>query len=349
MRRYNYILILLTLIIGCSGGSNYQKQISNLVDNYIENENFNGIVKVYKDNQVIYYEAFGYADFTTKRKLSPETPFRIGSISKTFTSVSILILKERGKLLLSDTIGKFIIYLPESYQKVTIEELLTHTSGIPDYVDNYPSNTDSLRNSDAVDSLRKKNFLYFKPGSKFRYCNSGYMILGLIIETITKQSLQDFVLQNILQPLEMTNTYFIEPYNFMQQDIAFSHDSTGKLWEVPLFVKGDGGIVSTTDDLYKWYSGLIKNVIIADTTFDQAIKQHKLRNGELIKYGLGFQINPTRQGFNIVGHSGGLGGTGVYFMFESKKENLIIAMTNNNCRKTGELVERISMIINDYQ
>ena len=348
MNRYNYILILLILIFGCSCENNYQKQISDLVDNYVDNDNFNGIIKVYQNNKVIYDKAFGYADFETERKLTTKTPFRIGSISKTFTAISILILNERGKLQLSDTIGKFINYFPDSYNRVTIEELLSHTSGIPAYMDNYPQITDSLTNSDAIESLRKKDYLYFQPGSEFRYCNSGYLILGLIVESITKQTLQDFILENILQPLEMNNTYFIEPHNFMRQDRAFGYDSLSKLWEIPLFVKGDGGMVSTADDLYKWYSGLIKNRIISNTSIDKAIEQHKLRNGELINYGLGFEINPTKQGFNLVGHRGGLGGTGVYFIFESKKENLIIAMTNNNCQKTGEIVEKISMILNDF-
>jgi CubicO group peptidase (beta-lactamase class C family) len=348
MSRYNYILILLILNFGCSCENNYQKRISNLVDNYAENESFNGIIKVYQNNQVIYDKAFGYADFETERKLTTKTPFRIGSISKTFTAISILILNERGKLQLSDTIGKFINYFPDRYNQVTIEELLSHTSGIPDYMDNYPQKTDSLTSSDAIDSLKNKDELYFQPGSNFRYSNSGYLILGLIVESITKQSLQDFIHENILQPLEMNDTYFIQPENFMRQDRAFGYDSLSKIWEIPLFVKGDGGMVSTTDDLYKWYSGLINNKIITDTVFDNAIKHHKLKNGELINYGLGFEVNSTKQGFDLVGHRGGLGGTGVYFIFESKIDNLIIVMTNNACQKTGEIVERISMIINDF-
>ncbi len=341
-------MILLILNFGCSCENNYHKRISNLVDNYAENESFNGIIKVYQNNQVIYDKAFGYADFETERKLTTKTPFRIGSISKTFTAISILILNERGKLQLSDTIGKFINYFPDSYNQVTIEELLSHTSGIPDYMDNYPQKTDSLTSSDAIDSLKNKDELYFQPGSDFRYSNSGYLILGLIVESITKQSLQDFIHENILQPLEMNDTYFIQPENFMRQDRAFGYDSLSKIWEIPLFVKGDGGMVSTTDDLYKWYSGLINNKIITDTMFDNAIKHHKLKNGELINYGLGFEVNSTKQGFDLVGHRGGLGGTGVYFIFESKIDNLIIVMTNNACQKTGEIVERISMIINDF-
>lgn len=349
LRRLFNLLIFLIIAAGFSCRNNHQNQIAELVDYYIENENFNGTVRVYKNQNVLFSKVYGYGDFNTKRKLTSESSFRIGSVSKTFTAVSILILNERGKLVLSDSLGKFITFLPDHYDKVTIGELLSHTSGIPNYLDDYPSIKDTLHNSDAIDSLRKKDNLHFQPGSKFKYCNSGYMILGLIIETITQQSLKDFISENILQPLEMNDTYFIDYNNFMQQDRAYSHDPTGKLWEIPLFVKGDGGMVSTTDDLFKWYTGLIENKVIADTSLDLATKQHQLRNGELINYGLGFEINPTNQGFNMVGHQGGLGGTGVYFVFESKKENLIIAMSNNSCKKTGELVEGISMILNDFE
>lgn len=122
------ILALAIVYSGFSCKNKDEVQISNLVESYVAHENFNGLIKVYKNNRVIYNKTYGYADFTTKRKLTPGTPFRIGSVSKTFTAVSVLILKGRGRLQLPDTVGKFIRYLPDSYLKVTIEELLTHTS-----------------------------------------------------------------------------------------------------------------------------------------------------------------------------------------------------------------------------
>ena len=336
------------LIIGASCKPDFNSDISQLVNGYIVGDKFSGIIRVYKDNNIIFSKSAGFADFKARRPLNDNTPFRIGSVSKTFTAISILILYERNKLSLTDTIGRFITYLPKSYQGVTLKQLLTHTSGIPDYLVRNPLVTDSLINSDAIDSLISKDFLYFQPGTKFRYCNSGYMILGLIVEKVTNMSFQEFVKQNIFQPLDMDDTYFLEPNNFKQADRALSHDNFGNIWEIPLFVKGDGGMVSTTDDLYKWYKGLTSNRIISDSTFEKAIQSNITTKGDTTNYGYGFETFPTKHGLNIAGHRGGLGGTGVYFVFEPSGDNFIITMTNNNCQKTGEIVERISMLLNDF-
>jgi CubicO group peptidase (beta-lactamase class C family) len=259
-----------------------------------------------------------------------------------------MILKGQGKLSYLDSLGKYFDDLPKLMNKVTIDQLLTHTSGIPDYLDNYPTQNDRLTNKDVYRILKTKDYLYFQPGTEFKYCNSGYVLLALIIEKISKTSYECFVKQNILMPLKMDKTYFLDSLNYMMDNRALGHDSIGLVFDLPLFVHGDGGLISTTSDLYKWYSGLTNNKIISDSTFKFAINPSRLANGNLSEYGQGFEIIKTKLGFNIAGHRGGLGGTGVFFIFQTNRKNCIIVMTNNNCQKTGEMVERISMILNDF-
>jgi CubicO group peptidase (beta-lactamase class C family) len=146
----------------------------------------------------------------------------------------------------------------------------------------------------------------------------------------------------------MNKTYFLDSTNYLKDNRAIGHDSTGLMFDIPLFVHGDGGLISTVFDLLRWYKGLFNNSIISDSTLKLAIKPNVLENGDTTEYGCGFEIERVKLGFNIVGHRGGLGGTAVYFVFEPSHNSCIIAMTNNNCRTTGEMVERISMIMNDF-
>ncbi|QQS51046.1 MAG: beta-lactamase family protein [Bacteroidota bacterium] len=224
----------------------------------------------------------------------------------------------------------------------------THTSGIPDYIDNYPTQYDRLNNNDVLTSLKLKSYLYFQPGSDYRYSNSGYVLLALIIEKVSNIPFEDFIKQNILSPLDMDNTYFLDSINYLTDNRAIGYDSTGLVWDLPLFVHGDGGMISTVFDLHKWYRGLLSNKIISDSTFRLATQPNRLTNGDTTGYGQGFEILKTKLGFNIIGHRGGIGGSGAYFLFQPKDKNCIIVMTNNNCQRTEEMVERISMIMNDF-
>jgi CubicO group peptidase (beta-lactamase class C family) len=341
-------IINISLVLGFSCKQDYKSSITVLVDESIIKDHFSGIIEVYKDNQLLFSKASGFADFGTNRQLDVDTPFKIGSVTKTFTAVSIMILAERRQLTLSDKISKFLPDLPQNYSGVSIKQLLSHTSGIPDYLDYYPTEIDSLKNKDVLRALKSKNYLYFMPDAEFKYSNSGYVLLALIIESISKQTYQDFVKQNILDSLHMNSTFFFEPSDSLKNTRALSYDSTGHVWEIPLVTQGDGGIVSTSRDLYKWYKGLMDNKIVSDSIFNYLVQPNVFENGKTIPYGLGFEIFRTKLGFYLVGHRGGLGGIGVIFLFEPEGDNCIIAMTNNDCRKTEELVEKISMTLHDF-
>lgn len=345
---FNIIPLLFGLILSSCGQNNHVEKIDVLLENYIQEYKFNGTITVYEDNDLLFQKSAGFADYKTEIKLETNTPFLIGSITKTFTAVSIMILKEQKKLLYSDSLGKFFDDLPKIMNKLTINQLLTHTSGVPDYLDNYPTQNNRLTNTDVYGILKNKDYLYFQPGSDFKYSNSGYVLLALLIEKISTTSYENFIKQNILIPLKMDKTYFLDSANYLKYNRALGHDSTGVIFDLPLFVHGDGGLVSTTTDLYKWYLGLIENRVISESTFNTALQPTKLEKGHIVDYGQGFEIFKTKSGFNITGHRGGLGGTGVYFIFQSIPKNCIIVMTNNNCQKTGEMVERISMILNDF-
>lgn len=342
------LLFIFLLPLSSCGQYNHTKKIQKLVDYYIQNYRFNGNIIVYENGKLIFEKSHGLANFKTNRNLDLNTPFNIGSVTKTFTAVSIMILKEQGKLKYSDSLGQYFEDLPQIMNKVTVHQLLTHTSGIPDYLDNYPIQDDKLLNKDVYKIIKSKDFLYFQPGYGYKYCNSGYVLLASIIEKVSNLTYEDFIKQYILLPLGMDKTYFLDSTNYLNDNRALGHDSSGLIWDIPLFVHGDGGLVSTVFDLFNWSQGLMNNTIISDSTLRLAIQPNRLTNGDTTEYGQGFEIFKTKLGFNVFGHRGGLGGTGVYFLLQLNHKNCIIAMTNNDCKKTGEMVERTSMILNDF-
>lgn len=246
--------------------------VDNLMNDYMKQDLFSGAVLVAKDREPVYLKAFGKADSENDRDNRTDTKFDIGSINKDFTSVAILQLVGKGKLKLDDNIGKYLNQFPkEVLDKVTIRQLLTHTSGFGDYF-MIPGVIQKLKDLTTIDKIIntfKDQPLLFEPGTDREYSNAGYAVLGAVIESVSGMSYFDYIDKNILKPANLSNTYF--DYRTIRNDneipAGYMFSSTGKRirvdYEKTPSPAGSG--FSTVEDLLKFQLSLLyDNKLLGD-------------------------------------------------------------------------------------
>ncbi len=244
----------------------------NLMNEYLKKDLFSGVVLITKDTKPVYFKAFGMADFETKKENTTDTKFDIGSINKDFTAVAILQLAEKGLLNLDDKIGKYLNQFPKDVlEKVTIRQLLTHTSGFGDYfmIPGVIPKLPELTTVDKIIATFKEEPLLFEPGTDRQYSNAGFAVLGAVIENISGTNYFDYVDKNILAPLKMNNTYFDYQKIRADKDIpaGYMFSSTGRKERIDYEKSPSpaGSAFSTAEDLLKFeLSILYDNKLLND-------------------------------------------------------------------------------------
>ncbi|MDB4904430.1 MAG: class beta-lactamase-related serine hydrolase [Mucilaginibacter sp.] len=313
-------------------------------------EKFNGSVLIAKKGEIILQKGYGWKNFSDHTLNSPNTISQIGSLTKSFTAMVILKLQEEGKLSVNDRLYK---YLPEQKDadKITIQNMLDHTSGIDNYTD-IIGPEDSAIFSHPVSKQRildvfEKKHLAFKPGSKYEYCNSDYFLLGMIIEKLTGKSYEQAVRQLIFEPLKMNHSGF-DFINLKDSSKAEFYVTIGsnKYIKAPkvdsTVTYAAGAIYSTTGDLYKWAKAIAENQILSDSSWKQAFTPH------LAHYGDGWWID-TLYSNKYVMHSGGFPGFMSNFMYYPEMDVTIILPCNfgNYGGSLGDLTSGVSAILFD--
>jgi len=284
---------------------------------------FNGCVLVSQHGNIIYKESFGVSDGSGK-KLTDSSVFQLASVSKTITAACALLLIERGQLGLDDFVGHYLRNF--RYSQVTIRDLLTHRSGIPDYTKIsrkwYPAKR-YYSNQDAVTALNSAKLrLEFPIGSRFDYNNSNYAILALIIERIAGQPFPEFVKENIFDPLGMHNSFIADPEKAkLNSNTTRSHHGNDKLDGV----FGDKGAYSTVEDLYKFHMALQPGVILTKETLETAFT-NTLRGSK--GYGLGFRLRLGPGYEKIIFHNGWWHGYRTAFHRREPDNSCVIILSN---------------------
>ncbi|WP_164974173.1 serine hydrolase domain-containing protein [Filimonas effusa] len=291
---------------------------------YYRNGKFNGSILIAQNNQVIMDTVFGYRDLHQKAVLKKETPFYIASLSKSFTAIAMFRLVEKGLLSLDDHAVKFVGNLPAYAHHMTIKQLLNHTSGIRDYENILTKK--GLTNNDVIHWLQSQSGLAFKPGTKFQYSNSGYIILSLIIENVSGMSYARFLKENIFDPLQMHHTTVYEP-NTVIPDKAVGYNRNKEVEDYSILTTGDGGIYATAEDLYKLDKALRTNQLLSEESTKLLYQTPILENNTHSEYGSGWFIEKS-DGMMIAKHTGGLAGFRSLFWRDLKNGNTIIALTN---------------------
>jgi CubicO group peptidase (beta-lactamase class C family) len=338
-------LVLFLFVLSCTKEENQRaKQISRYMNYCYEKGIFNGVMLIAEDGQIIYHQAMGYADLENRFPLKTNTPFYIASLTKQFTSMAIMMLKERGKLEFDSKLSDFFPEFPSYAEQVTIRHLLTHTAGIPDHFELGAYKTD-LTNAEVLDLLIRQPKLEFFPGVQFKYSNGNYVLLALIVERVSGESYQEFLRNNIFRPLGMNQTLVYDESKPMIDNRALGYNQFGEKDDYELLTKGAGGVFSTAEDLFKWDQALYSDVLVKPPTLMEAFTSYRLQNTLLTGYGFGWAVSDQPNG-KIVSHGGGFGGFRAYIERQLNKNRTIIFMSNTgNALPTKDIIAGLRSIL----
>jgi len=329
------------------------EQIHQLVENKFPASGAGAAVLVLKNNKVIYEQAFGQAVIEFQVPMRTNSLLNLGSITKQFTAVAILMLQEAGKLSLEDNIAQYIPEYQQAHSNIiTIKHLLTHTAGIPNYdgKNGYTHHGTEKDSFEMILSAFNVVPLEFKPGSNVNYSNSGYILLGRIIEKISKLSYQEFIATRIFDKLGMKDSQFYDYYSVVPglakgyeiEEQAPYNIVHGKAVKPSLL--GDGGIVSTLSDLTKWYKALDTNTLISSQNLALAHSAYILEDGRNTKVGLGWKVANLGP-FKTVEHGGNNHGFENYILQLPEKQLVVMVFTNLNRSYPGSLAEKIAAVV----
>ncbi len=332
-------LITLLLICITSYPSYAQKSIDELdklVSFCQENGMFNGNILVAEKGEIIYHQSIGKADFENDISLNLNSSFCLGSISKQFTAFGIMLLKKQGKLTYTSTVGEIFPELPKYMHKITLKNLMQHTSGLKR---THYGDPDGLKNEDIYQNFlqTKGDTLLFEPGTDLRYSNSGYMLLAMIVERVSGQTFESFLHEKVWQPLGMTNTYVMSKTNYSRQNRAIGFDGFGNKSDFNVLTYGSNGIYSSTEDLFRWLQSFNSDLIMDLDDKSEAWRPALNNSGEPLfeyfgaykwNYGFGlFICDKDLKG--VIGHTGAFGGFLNIMKHDFENDRDIIILTNN--------------------
>ena len=345
-----------------SFAQNKSQKIEELLSKYHEYDQFNGSALVADDGEVIFADGFGMANMEFDIPNAPDTKHRLGSITKQFTAALILQLVEQEKLELDQPISKYLPkYKGPAADKVTIHHLLTHSSGIPSYT-SFPGffveySRDPYNPGEFVEIFADST-LQFMPGEKFSYNNSGYFLLGYIIEEVTGKPYEQVLQENILEPLNMEDTGY-DHHATILKNRASGYEKNGKSYINAPYLDmslpyAAGSLYSTVEDLYKWDRALYTNKILSEESKELMFSPH-IKDGDG-DYGYGWMMTElpvanTKDSVKTIAHGGGINGFNTLIARFPEENDLIVLLNNTGGTKLQEMGMAINNILHnaDYE
>lgn len=358
MRQIFCTLFCLLILFSQNFGQTSDKQLVKKTDQLVR-EAYSAIapacaVLVAKKDRVIYEKAFGMANLELNVPLKPEMVFRIGSTTKQYTSIAILKLMEEGKLSLNDSIQRFFPEFPFKGHKITIENLLTHTSGLIDYqvFDIHIHNAIrlDLPSSLLLDSIAARSLLFI-PGTKYAYSNSNYFLLGMIIEKITGKKYPVYLEEAILKPADLLNTRYDSPVDIISGRVS-GYNKTEKGYKNVDYISmsqvfSAGALLSNVNDLFEWNKALRNYSIVKKETLDKAWTNFRLPDSTLAGYGYGW-FTSEFQGMKTIWHGGGIDGFRAgEFYFPGQDIFLAVLINSEDTEGFFGLVDNISRLFSE--
>jgi len=296
---------------------------------------------VVKDGEVLFQGARGMADLELGVPLTPDHVFRLGSITKQFTAAAIMLLEEQGKLAVGDPITKYLTDYPTNGYEITIEHLLTHTSGIFSYtsIPGYMMGNEiraDLSTEELVDVFDDLE-MDFSPGEQWSYSNSGYVLLGAIIEKVSGQSYADFIEENIFEPLGMNNSHYGGSQLIPGRAGGYQSIENGYT-NAPFLSMTQphaaGSLLSTVGDLARWNAGLFGGELLTVESVARMATEFTLNDGEGTGYGYGLSVREI-DGTPVIDHGGGIHGFATYAVWIPEAKIYIALLCNNPDNLTG--------------
>jgi D-alanyl-D-alanine carboxypeptidase len=322
--------------------------IDSIVKSAMEKRHIPGIsVAVMKEGRPVYVHGYGLANVELTVPATPATVYEIGSITKQFTATTVMMLVEEGKIALDDSINKYLDGLPEAWNSVTIRHLLTHTSGIKSYT-NLPSFLPNLRKDYKPEEIPRLSYeipLEFQPGERFAYNNTGYFLLGMILEKVSGKPYGELLHDRIFSPLGMTSTR-INSLRDVIPNRASGYDWSGTGYKNAEYLSmtqpgGAGVLVSTVLDMAKWDAALYGERLLKKSSLQQMWTPFKLNTGTMSNYGFGWGIThtPAHRG---IAHGGGIPGftTDIRRLLDDKLT--VVVFTNSGVANPGSIAQSIA-------
>lgn len=312
-------------LLSCQPSENRHDELDELVSRYHGDGFYNGTILIADSTGVLLEKAYGMADFAAEKALDVTSTFYMASVSKQFTSMAIMLLKDEGKLTFDDTLQRFFPDFPWWANTVTIRHLLTHTSGIPDYYALGLAKP-GFTNADVVNLSKEIDSLLFVPGSRYEYSNTAYVLLSSIVQKVSGQGFHAFMRERVFEPLQMSKTVAFDETKPERFNPCKGFDAEGKEDDYVYFTTGGGGLYSNVGDMYKWHLALREGRLAAVSTMEEALSPMKLNDGSLSWYGFGWMLNETQR--SVVYHEGTLTSFRTYIE-QDLKTGLVIIMLNN--------------------
>jgi len=308
----------------------YKAAAAHMYDSILEKHGFNGSILVAKNGEVLLEDYHGYANPVTKDTITPSTVFHLASVSKTFTGMAIMKLWEDNKLKLDDSLQVFFPDFP--YSGITVRMLLSHRSGLPNYV--YFMTQDPVwrrkmaTNNDMLQfMIEKKPALYEYPNRGFHYCNTNFALLALIAEKVSGQTFPEYMKNTIFTPLGMTHTFIFSKKDSADYQPSYQPNNRPFPLESIDCIYGDKNVYSTVRDLFLWDQAIYSNRIVSRATYEEATKPYSLERPSMHNYGLGWRLMMLPN-TKIVYHNGWWHGNNTVFTRLADDTATIIILSN---------------------
>ena len=341
------LLLLVSLQVSCQKEN---KALDDLMNDMFASDAPGAVALVARDGEILYRKAFGMANMELGVEMTPDNVFRIGSITKQFTSCAILKLAEEGKLDLQDDITKYIEDYPTHGHTITIEHLLTHSSGIKSYT-SMEEWTDEVRRKDftppeLVDFFKNQP-MDFVPGEEFRYNNSAYFLLGYIVEIVSGKTYENYIDETFFKPLGMNSSYYGSTSRIIHNRASgYAMGEDGLKNDDFLSMTqpyAAGSLLSTVDDLYTWYKAVMNNEVISEESLKNATTSFVLNSGQKAAYGYGWFLGNVQES-PIIYHGGGINGYLTASIFFPEERLFVAVFSNCTCKDPGDVAFKMSAI-----
>ncbi len=351
MKKISLIVFVFLAIGAAAFGQDLNYKLDTTIQNLINEDQPGVTVLIRHQGEVIYQKGFGMANVEQGVKMEPGHVFRIGSITKQFTACAILKLEEEGKLSLKDDIKKYLPDYPTAGYEISIEHLLTHTSGIKSYT-GMQKWTDEVKRKDfkplELIEYFKVDSLDFKPGDRFSYNNTSYFILGYIIEKVSGMGYEDYIEKSFFEPLEMNHSFYGHSTEIIPMRVSGYEMEDGKLINAPYLSMTQpysaGSLMSTVGDLDRWYRAVFAGKVVKPESLKKAHTSFVLNNGSETGYGYGWFLG-KRLERKTIEHGGGINGSLTKDLFFPEDDLFVAVFSNNTAFPPDPLALKLAAVV----
>jgi D-alanyl-D-alanine carboxypeptidase len=346
--------LLLLLASGAARAQDVVAKVEALMKSQVVQENFAGSVLIAQEGKIVFEQGYGLANREWSIPNRPDTRFRIASLTKQFTAAGILLLQQQHRLSVKDKISAYVADLPVSWRDITIHQLLTHTSGLPSYTET--PQIESLNHLGATPrqliDLVKDSPLQFPLGSKFTYCNTGYVLLGMIVEKVSGLSYGDFLQKNIFAPLHLDDTGYDWPDRILPKR-ASGYELQNDTWiaspQIDISIPfAAGGLYSTVGDLFRWSEALFSDRLLTAESRDEMFRIYPEALGPGGQhYGYGMVLT-ERFGQTEWYHGGGVRGFATAIRIYPKARVCVVVLSNVDSVKSWDVaIQLAGLVVNE--